>query len=89
MMEIKAVWITTRPPRGDDPGACEIGHYKVENDMVVMCREDGRPTGKKVRLAPGDDAQKIAGRLTRESFLRREPESAFNRPLNYAATGWR
>ena len=49
-MTIKAVIITTQPPRGDNPGACEIGHYKVENGFVIMCNEDGRPTGKKCRL---------------------------------------
>ena len=81
---IESVAITTRPPRGDgDPGACEIGHYKVDNGFVVMCNAEGRPTGKKQRLRHDDDAHQIAGRLTREAWLRRAPESDFNRPLVY------
>jgi hypothetical protein len=48
-----------------------------------MCNADGRPTGKKVRLGPGDDAHKIAGRLTREAWLKRTPESDFNRSTTH------
>ena len=85
---IKAVYITTRPGRDDgDPGACEVGHYKVENNFVVMCNAEGRPTGKKQSLGPGDDAHSIASRLTREAWLRKAPASDFNRPLYYGPSG--
>ena len=87
MTEVRAVWITTRPPRGDDPGEVDVGFYKVENGMVIMCSEEGLPTGKKVRLGPGDDAHKIAGRLTRENWLRRGPENDFHRQLIYPNIG--
>jgi hypothetical protein len=87
MSEIKAVIITTKQPRGDDPGACEIGHYTVANGMVVMCDEDGRKTGKRLALGPGDDPDKVAGRLLREQWLRRGGESDFNRPLIYPRSG--
>ncbi len=86
-MEIKHVIITTQQPRGDDPGACEIGHYKVENGMVVMYDEDGRKTGKRYALSPGDDPDKVAGRLLRESWLKRGGEKDFNRPLVYPRSG--
>ena len=68
-MTIKAVIITTQPPRGDNPGACEIGHYKVEDGFVIMCSEDGRATGKKCQLI-GEDAHAVAGRLLREAGSR-------------------
>jgi hypothetical protein len=81
---IKAVIITTQPPRGDNPGACEIGHYKVENGFVIMCNEDGRPTGKKCQLI-GEDAHAVAGRLLREAWAK--GTSDFNRPT-YRKPGW-
>jgi hypothetical protein len=84
---IKAVIITTQPARGNDPGACEIGYYKVENGFVVMCDENGRATGRKERLI-GEDAQKVAGRLLREAWSKRATESDFNRPLVYSERGW-
>jgi hypothetical protein len=87
-MEIRHVIITIKPPNDRDPvGACEIGFYQVENGMVLMCTEEGKPTGKKVRLGPGDDPEKVAGRLTREAWLRRGGESDFNRRLNYPRSG--
>ena len=87
-MTIKSVTITTQRPRGDDPGACEIGHYKVENGFVVMCDENGRLTGKKCQLI-GEDAHAVAGRLLREAWLKRADESDFNRVIEYADRGWR
>ena len=46
MPEIKHVWIQTLAPRGNDPGAAEIGLYFVENGVLHMCDEAGNPTGK-------------------------------------------
>jgi hypothetical protein len=88
MSRIRSVIITTQAPRGDDPGACEIGHFKIEDGYVVMCSEDGRPTGTKERLI-GEDAQRVAGRLLREAWLKRADESDFNRAIKYADRGWR
>jgi hypothetical protein len=85
---IKSVIITTQPPRGDDPGGCEIGFYRVENGFVLMCDENGRLTGRKERLI-GEDAQKVAGRLLREAWLKRADTSDFNRVIEYADRGWR
>jgi hypothetical protein len=65
-------------PIGRDPGEVEIGYYTVEDGFVQMCKEDGKPIGKKV-----DDAARIAGRLTKEAWMRRSRESTFNRPLDY------
>jgi hypothetical protein len=74
---IKSVVISTQPARGDDPGACEIGHYKVENGFVVMCDENGRAPGKKCQLI-GEDAHRVAGRLLHEAWLKRASESDYN-----------
>jgi hypothetical protein len=87
-MTIKTVIISTAPARADGyPGACEIGHYKVENGFVILCNEEGRPTGKKCQLI-GEDAHRVAGRLLREAWSKRATESDFNRPLVYSKRGW-
>ena len=67
-------------------GAGEIGFYFIEDGVLQMCTEAGKPIGKKVALA-GDDPARIAGRLTREACAKRPKESSFNRPLNYQHWG--
>jgi hypothetical protein len=64
-----------------DPGRVEIGHYYVADGAVVMCSEDGRPTGQRQELGPNEDPHKIAGRLLRATWL--NSNSDFNRPLRY------
>jgi hypothetical protein len=86
--EIKAVIITTRSPRDEgDPGACEIGHYSVVDGVVVMCSEDGKPTGKKQRIGSGEDPQRIASRLAKEAWVKTRGDADFNRPLSYPRAG--
>jgi TolB-like protein len=84
LSRFKSLFVIAR----NNPGAYEIGHYKVEDGFVVMCDENGRATGKKFQLI-GEDAQRVAGRLLRDAWSKRETESDFNRPSNYAAGGWR
>jgi len=86
MSEIKTVWIQTMAPIGRDPGEVEIGYYTVEDGFVQMCKEDGRPIGKRVALN-GENPERVAGRLTREAWMKRARESTFNRPLNYGPLG--
>ena len=86
-MEIKSVWITTALPRGDDPGAGECGLYTVENGILQMVTEAGKPAGKKYKLQPGDDLVKVAARLTKEAWMKRARESNFNAPLRYPKIG--
>ena len=51
---------------------------------MQMCREDGKPTGHKVTVGPGDRPQRIAARLTKEAWHKRTKEvSSFNRPIVY------
>jgi hypothetical protein len=86
-MEIKSVWITTALPRGDDPGAGEIGYYTVEDGVLQMVTEAGKPAGKKFKLAPGDDPMAIAARLTKEAWMKRAMEGNFDRLLRYRPLG--
>jgi hypothetical protein len=84
MSEIKSTIISTARPTDRDPaGACEIGHYKVENGFVLMCSEDGKPTGRRLALNSGDNPERVAAKMLREQWLRRGGESDFNRPLHY------
>ena len=87
MSEIKSVWITTVLPRGDDPGAGEYGLYTVENGILQMVTEAGKPAGKKYKLQPGDDPVNVAARLAKEAWMKRALESNFDRPLRYRPLG--
>jgi hypothetical protein len=85
-MEIKIVWVQVRAPSEYDPaGQVEAGFYKIlEDGSVLMCREDGKPTGHKVTVGPGDRPQRIAARLTKEAWHKRNKEaSSFNRQIVY------
>jgi hypothetical protein len=74
------------PDRGD-PGAVEVGYYSVEGDMLTMCDENGRPVAKPRRLQVDEDPHIVAGRLTRERWLKTNDASNFNRRLNYGPLG--
>lgn len=82
---VMIVWVQTRAPRGGDLGACEAGHYFVQDGTLVMCSEDGKPTGKTHALAAGETPKVIAGRFTRRAW--EQGKSEFNRPLNYGPMG--
>lgn len=87
-MEIKRVILRTRQPIGDgDPGRCEIGFYRIENGMVVMCDDEGRSTGKRLALGPDDNPEQVARKLLREGWLKRRGDGDFNRPLVYEKFG--
>jgi hypothetical protein len=86
-MEIKSVWMQTSPPIGKDPGYVEIGHYTVTDGLLQIVDEMGKPKGKKVKLEREDNPAKVAGRLTKEAWMKRARESNFNRPLVYPKMG--
>ena len=89
-LPVKGIVISTRnaDPKTGDPGECAIGHYAVVDGYVLMCDENGRPTGARERLI-GEPAERVAGRLLREAWLKRVTESDFNRPISYHHKGWR
>jgi hypothetical protein len=89
MPEIQTVIISTcyaRPELGD-PGAVEIGYYFVSGRDLTMCDESGKPMARPRRLGPDDDPRVIAGRLTRERWLKSDGGSGFNRQLSYSPSG--
>ena len=83
-MQIRECWITTRAASETDPGAGEIGFYFIENGVLKMCSESGKPNGVTHKLEQGDDANQIARRFTREAWRRRTKElGSFNRQIVY------
>src|SRR5262249_49569514 len=86
------------PSRRMPEGQVAYGHYIVVDGLLTMVGPDGEPaideTGKTYthKLAPGDDAGEIAGRLTKElrSALQRKSNApgGFGGPLNYPSKGW-
>jgi hypothetical protein len=83
---VKRVIITVASPTHDgDPGHCQVGFYKVEKGMVVMCDADGRSTGGRLALN-GDDPERIARRLLRDRWLKSD-QTNFNRPIGAVPRG--
>ena len=83
MPDIKSVWIQTAYAHADrgDPGAVEIGYYYISGRDLIMCDENGKPMARPHRLGPDDDPQVIAGRLTRERWLKTDGGTNFNRRI--------
>jgi hypothetical protein len=87
--KVLTVWVQTRLPANGDLGHTEAGWYFVEDGVVVLCEESGEPCeGQTHKLAKGEDAKQIAGRL-RLRVWRKEEQGAsdFNRPLRYGPVG--
>jgi hypothetical protein len=76
------------PPTNGDQGGTEAGHYYVEDGAVVMCSEDGKPTGQSERLTVGGSDRAVASRLRKRAWLAEQTDSTrFGRPLNYSRMG--
>jgi hypothetical protein len=83
---IKMVTVQTRECIEGDAGEVARGFYFVTDDVLKMCDEDGRPTGKTYKLNPDDDARQVATRLLRQELLK-QPASDFNRRITYQRIG--
>ena len=95
--EIKTIHVHMKgPSRGKPGGVSVIGHYRVEDDNVVMCRPDGVPielNGKKFLRKFGTKSgelneREVAGMMTREirDELKRSRYSratGFSGPIRY------
>ena len=96
--EVHQISVKIHPPSPRMPaGQVARGYYIVVDDLLTMTDPKGEPavdeSGKTYthKLAPGDDAIVIAGRLTKELRLALRGKSSapagFNGPLNYNNNG--
>ncbi len=70
------VSVQTRECIEGDAGEVMRGYYTVTDDVLTMCAEDGKPSGNKFKLQPGDDSRLIASRLLRQEMLKRPPQNS-------------
>jgi hypothetical protein len=61
------------------------GFYSVQDDVVTMLDETGKPTGKRQQLGAGEDPRQVAYRLICEAWKARAPD--FWRSLKYRPLG--
>lgn len=87
MLEIRQVTIQLRPPSGrlGDYGLVALGNYTVEDNVLTMVDDDGKPLrqkGKVVKhtLADGENAETIARKLTLD-IVRLQPDKDGFDPL--------
>ena len=95
--EIKTIHVHMKGPSRSKPGGVSvIGHHRVEDDFVVMCKPDGVPielNGKRFRRKFGTKSgelneREVAGTMTREirQELKRSassPVAGFSGPISY------
>jgi hypothetical protein len=96
-MKVESVVVQLKRPRGAFPGKVCEGCYIVEDGVVMLTDRDGKPAlddhGYRYskKLAEGDVAEVIAGRLTRElhSALRGRdaPVQGFDSKIEYFNRG--
>ena len=67
--------------RGDDPGEAVAGHFKVEGNTVLLCTENGTPTGER-RAIGNDPARVVAARMLKRRWMDAKGANDFNRPLS-------
>jgi hypothetical protein len=95
--EFKTIHVHMKGPSSSKLGGVSvIGHYRVEDDFVVMCRPDGMPielNGKRFRRKFGTRSgelaeREVAGMMTREIRLELKrgscsPLAGFSGPIPY------
>jgi hypothetical protein len=96
-MKVESVVVQLKRPRGSFPGRTCEGCYVVEDGVVMLTDYEGKPAlddhgyEYKKKLADGEIASVIAGRLTRElhSALRGRdaPVQSFDSKIEYFNRG--
>ena len=95
--EIKTIHVHMKRPSPSKPGGVSvIGHYRVEDGFIVMCKPDGEPielNGKRFRRKFGIQSgelnqREVAGLMTREIRLELKrgpysPVAGFSGPIPY------
>jgi len=68
MTDVHKITLQVRAPRGSFHGRVEIGYWCVADNFVVLCDENGRPTGDGKRLLnEGGDPKVIATAMLKSS----------------------
>lgn len=88
--DIVSFWVQTRRPDYEhgDQGNVEPGYFYVADGVLVICDQNGKPTGPRQPLGPSDEPRAVAGRLRLEEWRKSRNESDFNRPLPRAPHSW-
>jgi hypothetical protein len=87
----ETVFVTMKPPRYGDLGVVEEGHYRTIDDVVSLVDINGVQRldrkGKPIqhKLEPGEDARKVAYKLTKDHIPHRSGD--FNRKILYPNVG--
>jgi hypothetical protein len=84
MTDVTRIMIQLRAPRGSDGGKIAEGHYKLEDETVILCDKHGTPVDRyrlTQKLKPGQDAKGAACSLLRSRYS--GSSGAFNRTLLY------
>jgi len=73
------VWVQTRGPTGDDPGALAPAYYVIDGDVLTLTGADGKPSDgcapdvRSCRLRSTDDPDRVARRLARKLLSSGQP----------------
>ena len=96
MREIKTTYITIARPMAGDAGTIEPGHYTIDGDTVTLTNAEGVPItsgrmqiGYSAKIGDGETQAQVANRLLWRRYRATKSGTDFNRPLQYAKTGWR
>lgn len=91
--QVNYVFAQVRPQRPNDPGEVEIGYFTVQDGVLTMTDEHGRPIegkgdkGYSRTLSVGDNERVIAHRLALKIRADRSGSNYFNRKLIYPVSG--
>jgi hypothetical protein len=89
-MKLNKVVATVIPAREDYVGQVEEGQFLFEDGIVTLVSHAGAPLkdqqGKKYskKLTPGEDAYRIAARLTKQLWQSRREKKRFSGPITYS-----
>ena len=95
MSKIHNVVVEIHRPTETDPGQVAEGRYTFEDGEVTLVDHVGQPVrdrdGKTYRkkLQPGEDAYRVAGRLTKQfrNARRGGKDTRFSAPIHYPKNG--
>jgi hypothetical protein len=87
--KVESVIVTVRPPneRTGDPGEAAIGSYTVQDGVLSLTDENGKPVGEKLTaLVTEANAHAVAAQLTTKRWAESRNDD-FNRPVVYGPLG--